>query len=85
MDKKATATLRDNSKISGRLTTDHAASSYGQPVFVGDNGQAYNWADIVDVDTATDMRSKGGSATTEAKKSSSANNGKLGGRPKKAK
>jgi hypothetical protein len=85
MDTKATATLRDGSKVSGRLTTAHSASSYGQPVFVDDAGQAYNWSDIVDVNTAAELGRKGGSSTSKAKQKSSANNGRLGGRPKGSK
>lgn len=85
MDTKATATLRDGSKVSGRLTTAHPTSSYGQPVFVDDDGQAYNWSDIVDVNTAAELGRKGGSSTSKAKKKSSANNGRLGGRPKGSK
>lgn len=85
MDTKATATLRDGSKVSGRLTTAHAASSYGQPVFVDDDGQAYNWSDIVDVNTAAELGRKGGASTSKAKQKSSANNGRLGGRPKGSK
>lgn len=83
MDIKATATLIDGTKVSGRLTTAHAASSYGQPVFVADDGQAYNWASITDIDTAAAMRSKGGSATSPAKRRASAANGRKGGRPRK--
>lgn len=83
MDTKATATLRDGSKVTGRLTTDHASSSYGQPVFVDDDGQAYNWIDIIDISTAAALGKLGGSATSAAKSKSSAANGKLGGRPKK--
>ena len=30
----------------GRLTTEHASSSYGQPVVVGDDGQSYGPGDI---------------------------------------
>lgn len=85
MDTKATATLIDGSKVHGRLTTAHAASSYGQPVFVDDAGQAINWASITDIDTAADMRSRGGAATSDAKRKASAANGAKGGRPRKPK
>lgn len=78
MDTKATATLRNGSKVSGRLTTAHPASSYGQPVFVNDDGQAYNWSDIVDVKT-TEAQSKGGSAGTPAQNEARAANAKKGG------
>jgi len=83
MDTKATATLNDGTKVQGRLTTTHATSSYGQPVFVDNDGNAYNWADIADISTAADLGHKGGSVTSEAKKKSSRENGKLGGRPRK--
>lgn len=79
MDTKVIATLRNGSKISGRLTTAHAASSYGQPVFVDDSsGQAYDWSDIVDVKT-TEAQSKGGSAGTPAQNEARAANAKKGG------
>lgn len=83
MDTKATATLHNGNKVHGRLTTAHAASSYGQPVFVDDEGNAYNWAEIAEINTAADIGRKGGQQTSEAKKKSSAANGKLGGRPRK--
>jgi hypothetical protein len=76
MDTKATATLLDGSKISGRLTTDHAASSYGQPVFVDENNQARNWADIADIQT-TSAQQKGGHSTSPLKAEKSRENGKL--------
>jgi len=79
MDTKATATLRNGSKVSGRLTTAHAASSYGQPVFVDNDGQAYNWSDIVDVKT-TEAQSKGGSAGTDLQNKARAANAKYAGR-----
>lgn len=81
MDTKATATLHNGTKISGRLTTAHSASSYGQPVFVDDDEQAYNWADIADVKT-TEGQSKGGKAGTPAQNKARAANAKKGGYPK---
>lgn len=81
MDTKATATLLDGSKISGRLTTEHAASSYNQPVFVDEQNQAYNWADIVDIQT-TSAQSKGGAAGSAAQNAARAENAKKGGWPK---
>jgi len=48
-DSVAVATLYDGSVVRGRLTTEHAASSYGQPVFVGDDGEAIDWLVIRDV------------------------------------
>jgi hypothetical protein len=67
MDTKATATLINGLKIGGRLTTDHSASSYGQPVFVDDDNQAINWADIVDISTAPAIGKRGGEKTSLAK------------------
>lgn len=83
MDIKVTVTLATGRKVRGRLTTNQAASSYGMPIFVDDNNQVYNWLDIVHIDTATDMRVKGGSATSPAKRAASAANGRRGGRPRK--
>lgn len=83
MDTKALATLANGQRISGRLTTDHAASSYGQPVFVTDDGQALNWAEITEIKT-TAASSKGGSITSEAKSAAARANGRKGGRPRKA-
>lgn len=80
MDTKATATLVGGSKVEGRLTTAHSASSYGQPVFVGDDGAAYNWIEIVDISTASEMGKRGGSVTGGAKAEASRTNGKRGGR-----
>ena len=70
MDTKATATLIDGSKAKGRLTTDHAASSYRQPVFVDSDGKAIDWMSIVSVSTAAEM----GSARSERKAASSREN-----------
>ena len=76
---KATATLLVGSKVKGRLTTDHAASSYGKPVFVDDAGQAIDWLSIQSISTAAEM----GSTKSERKTASSRENGKKGGRPRK--
>ena len=38
--------------INYRLTTDHAASSYGQPVLVDDDGTAYGPADVISPESA---------------------------------
>lgn len=82
MDTRATATLANGQKVKGRLTTEHAASSYNQPVFVDENNQAYNWAEIADIAT-TSERSKGGQATSDAKAEAARENGRKGGRPRK--
>jgi len=82
MDTKATATLTNGQKVKGRLTTDHAASSYNQPVFVDEDNQAYNWSEISDIVTTSD-RSKGGQSTSEAKAAAARENGRRGGRPRK--
>lgn len=84
MDKKAIATLTNGNRIRGRLTTDHAASSYGQPVFVDEDNQAYNWAEITDI-TTTEAQSKGGSRSTPATRRAARESGKRGGRPRKLK
>lgn len=82
MNTQATAILVTGKKIKGRLTTEHSASSYNQPVFVDENNQAYNWIDIADITTTAD-RSKGGQSTSEAKSQASRENGRKGGRPRK--
>jgi len=82
VDKKAIATLVTSKRIRGRLTTEHAASSYGQPVFVGDDNHAYNWVNIIDINT-TEAQSKGGSRSTPAKRKAARESGKKGGRPRK--
>lgn len=83
MNTKVIATLTNGQKVKGRFTTEHAASSYNQPVFVDEDNQAYNWAEIADIQT-TGTHSKGGQSTSEAKSNASRANGAKGGRPKKA-
>jgi len=82
MNQIAIATLPDGTTLRGRLTTEHSASSYGQPVFVDDNGIAYNWAALADVQIEV-QQARAGRATSEAKARASRKNGKLGGRPRK--
>lgn len=41
-EKKVIATMITGEIVHGKLTTEHAASSYGQPVFVDDSGNAYD-------------------------------------------
>lgn len=82
MNVKATAILTSGQKVKGWLTTDHASSSYSQPVFVGNDGQAYNWAEIATI-TTTEARSKGGQSTSPAKRQAARENGRKGGRPRK--
>lgn len=82
MDTKATATVVTGQKVRGRLTTDHAASNYNQPVFVDEDNQAYNWAEIIDI-TTTSAQSKGGSRSTPATRRAARESGKKGGRPRK--
>ncbi len=84
MNTKATATLVTGEKLKGKLTTDHVASSYGQPVFVADDGTACNWADIADI-TTTEAQSRGGSRSTSATRRAARESGKKGGRPRKQK
>lgn len=84
MNTKAIAILTSGQQVKGQLTTEHAASSYGQPVFVDEAGQAYNWAEIVDIMT-TQAQSKAGGATSKAKAQAARANGRKGGRPRKAK
>lgn len=81
MNTKVTAILQDGTKIKGRLTTDHAASSYGQPVFVDEANQVYDWFQIASINTAAEM----GSARSERKTNAVRENGKKGGRPRKPK
>lgn len=85
MNIKAIAKLHDGTTIGGRLTTDHAASSYNQPVFVDDSNQAIDWASITDISTidASQAGATLGSKTSDRKARSSRENGKKGGRPRK--
>jgi hypothetical protein len=80
MDIKATAILINGSKINGRLTTNHAASSYGQLIFVDQNGQAVDWTSIREISTAPQM----GASISEKKSAAVRENGKKGGRPRKS-
>jgi hypothetical protein len=54
MDKKVKAiiqTFDGPQEVEGRLTTNHPASSYGQPVFVDQDGQAYDrWQVVENID-----------------------------------
>lgn len=84
MNIKAIAVHISGEKIQGRLTTGHPASSYGQPVFVDEENQAYNWAEIADIKT-TEAQVKGGQSTSAAKAAAARANGRKGGRPRKAK
>lgn len=83
MDTSATATLIDGTQVKGRLTTEHAASSYGQPVFVDGAGMAYNWSAIASISTAAELGRRGGSSTSQRKANASRQNGRRGGRPRK--
>ncbi len=49
MNDLAIATVIGGLTVTGRLTTDHATSSYGQPVFVDDDGRVYNPAEIINI------------------------------------
>lgn len=49
MNRETIAELANGLTVHGYLTTDHAASSYGQPVFVDDDGTPYNTADILNL------------------------------------
>lgn len=76
MNTEVIATLYDGTKVRGVMTTDHAASSYGQPVFVSD-GQAYDWIGIASISTHP------GSMSTPRKAAAARANGRKGGRPRK--
>lgn len=82
MDTQATAILTNGQKVKGRLTTEHSASSYNRPVFVDEENQVYNWAEIANIVT-TAGRGKGGRSTSEAKTAAARENGRKGGRPRK--
>ncbi len=49
MNREAIAELSNGLTVHGHLTTEHAASSYGQPVFVDDDGTPYNTADFLNL------------------------------------
>lgn len=95
-------------EMNATVTTEHSASSYGQPVIVlesdGEALDLMSWLlleykvieatpkelkllkQVFTIDESTlaaNMGRRGGSKTSEAKKKSSAANGKLGGRPRK--
>lgn len=82
MNTKAIATLSNGQRVQGRLTTDHAASSYGQLVFVDEDNQAHDWITITGIMT-TDTQSKAGKSTSDAKAAAARANGRKGGRPRK--
>lgn len=84
MNKKAIASLVNGERVRGYVTTEHAASSYGQPVFVNEDNQAYNWVEIADI-TTTEAQNKGGSRSTPATRRAARDVGKKGGRPRKQK
>lgn len=63
MDKPAIATILGERKVVGRLTTEHAASSYGLPVFADENGHAYNPAEIVSVPPLDGEKEEGDQST----------------------
>ena len=79
----AIATLHTGEKIRGRLTTDHAASSFGQPVFVDQGNQAWDWSSLADVKIEP-QQARAGRVTSERKKRASRENGRKGGRPRKS-
>jgi hypothetical protein len=83
MDVIAIATLYNGAQIRGRLTTDHPASSYGRPVFVDDDGQAWDWISLADV-RIEPQQARAGRVKSERKAKAARKNGKLGGRPRKA-
>lgn len=84
MNEIAIATLFDGTEIRGRLTTDHPASSYNQPVFVDETGRARDWASLKKV-AVEPQQARAGRVTSEAKARASRENGKKGGRPHKKK
>lgn len=85
MKMQVVAVLLNGDKVSGWLTTEHAASSYGQPVFVAaETGHAYNWLDVASVEhAAAELGRKGGQSRSDAKLAAARSNGKKGGRPRK--
>lgn len=80
-----TAILITGERVRGLITTEHAASSYGQPVYVDLAGRLYDWSEIASLLTGIELARMGGSRSTERKRAASRANGRLGGRPRKAK